>query len=131
MEINDDYRAYLQLKESSIKKELDAFENYRQAARSFRDNYDPKNTSVRDKVKEEFKTRSENYQKIMEGARDDSSKANELAKDALKKARGTERVSEKGRRVGEFPDRFRLDFLVRTVRERVPGANRSFAPACR
>jgi hypothetical protein len=73
------------LKESSIKKELDAFENYRQAARSLRDNYDPKNTTLRDKVKEEFKTRSENYQKIMEGARDDSSKANELAKDVLKR----------------------------------------------
>ena len=85
LEINDDYRTYLQLKESSIKKELDAFENYRQAARSLRDNYDPKNTTLRDKVKEEFKTRSENYQKIMEGARDDSSKANELAKDVLKR----------------------------------------------
>ena len=85
LEINDDYRTYLQLKEASIKKELDAFENYRKAARSLRDNYDPKNTTLRDKVKEEFKTRSENYQKIMEGARDDSSKANELAKDVLKR----------------------------------------------
>ena len=85
MQINDDYRNYLQLKESSIKKELEAFENYRQAARSLRDNYDPKNTVMRDKVKEEFKTRSENYQKIMETARDDSSKANDIAKEALKK----------------------------------------------
>lgn len=85
MQINDDYRQYLQLKESSIRKELEAFENYRQAARSLRDNYDPKNTALRDKVKEEFKARSENYQKIMETARDDSSQANELAKEALKK----------------------------------------------
>ena len=85
MQINDDYRNYLQLKESSIKKELEAFENYRQAARSLRDNYDPKNTVMRDKVKEEFKARSENYQKIMETARDDSSKANDIAKEALKK----------------------------------------------
>jgi hypothetical protein len=89
MEINDDYREYLRLKEQSIRKELEAFENYRQAARSLRDNYDPKNTTLRDKVKEEFKTRSENYQKIMEGARDDSSKANELAKDVLRKQQGS------------------------------------------
>lgn len=85
MQVNDDYREYLRLKEESIKKELEAFENYRQAARSLRDNYDPKNEALRDKVKEEFKTRSDNYQKIMETARDDSSKANDIAKDALKK----------------------------------------------
>jgi len=85
MQINDDYHEYLSLKEGSIQKELQAFENYRQAARSLRDNYDPKNATQRDKVKEEFKTRSENYQKIMESARDDSSKANELAKEVLRK----------------------------------------------
>ena len=85
LQINDDYREYLRLKEGSIKKELEAFENYRQAARALRDNYDPKNTSLRDKVKEEFKSRSDNYQKIMESARADSAQANELAKDALKK----------------------------------------------
>ncbi len=82
---NEDYKEYLRLKEESLKRQLDAFENYRQAARSLRDNYDPKNAQLRDKVKEEFKTRSENYQKIMEKARDFSNQANELAKDALKK----------------------------------------------
>jgi hypothetical protein len=82
---NDDYKEYLRLKEESLKKELEAFENYRQAARSLRDNYDPKNAQLRDKVKEEFKTRTENYQKLMEKARDFSNQANELAKEALKK----------------------------------------------
>jgi hypothetical protein len=85
MQINDDYREYLRLKEEALKRQMQAFEEYRQAARSLRDNYDPKNTQLRDKVKEEFKTRSENYQKIMEQARDYSNRANELAKDALKK----------------------------------------------
>lgn len=85
MQINDDYREYLSLKEGSIKKELDAFDNYREAARTLRDNYDPKNASVRDKVKEEFKKRSDKYQEIMESARIDSSKANDLAKEALRK----------------------------------------------
>ena len=86
MQINDDYREYLRLKEESLKLELEAFENYRMAARSLRDNYDPKNAAMRDKVKLEFKTRSDNYRTIMEKARDYSKRANELAKEAVKKA---------------------------------------------
>jgi hypothetical protein len=85
MQINDDYREYLRLKEESLKLEMDAFEEYRQAARLLRDSYDPKNAALRDKVKEDFKSRSENYRKIMESARDYSNQANELAKEALKK----------------------------------------------
>lgn len=85
MQINDDYREYLRLKEQSLKRELDAFENYRQAARTLRDNYDPKNAAMRDKVKEDFKNRVENYRKLMEEARDYSNQANELAKDALRR----------------------------------------------
>jgi hypothetical protein len=85
MKINDDYKEYLRLKESALMKQMEAFEQYRQAARTLRDNYDPKNTSLRDKVKADFETRSENYQKIMEKARDYSNQANELYKDTLKK----------------------------------------------
>jgi len=47
---NDDYKEYLRPKQEALKRQLDAFENYRQAARSLRDNYDPKNTQLRDKV---------------------------------------------------------------------------------
>lgn len=85
MQINEDYREYLNLKEESLTRTLEAFENYRQAARALRDNYDPKNKVLREKIKEEFKTRSENYRKIMETARDYSNRANELAKDAAKR----------------------------------------------
>jgi hypothetical protein len=88
MQVNDDYREYLRLKEESLKRELEAFENYRQAARTLRDNYDPKNGAMRDKVKEDFKNRVENYRKLMEEARDYSNQANELAKDALRKQQG-------------------------------------------
>jgi len=83
MQINDDYREYLRLKEESLKRELEAFENYRQAARTLRDNYDPKNAASRDKVKEDFKNRVDNYRKLMEEARDYSNQANEIAKSAL------------------------------------------------
>jgi len=85
MEINDDYREYLRLKEESLKRELEAFENYRQAARTLRDNYDPRNAAQRDKVKADFTTRVENYRKIMEEARDFSGRANEIAKDAIRR----------------------------------------------
>jgi hypothetical protein len=85
MQINDDYSEYLRLKEESLKLEMDAFEEYRQAAILLRNSYDPKNAALRDKVKGEFKTRSENYQKIMESARQYSNQANDLAKEALKK----------------------------------------------
>jgi hypothetical protein len=81
MNVNADYREYLRLKEEALTKQLEAFENYRQAARMLRDNYDPKNKALREKVNQEFKTRSENYQKIMETARDYSTRANALAKE--------------------------------------------------
>lgn len=85
MRINDDYKEYLRLKSEALRKQLDAFENYRQAARSLRDNYDPKNSQLREKVKVEFDQRSENYRTIMEKARDLSSQANELYKDSLRR----------------------------------------------
>lgn len=90
MKINDDYREYLRLKEEALKKQMEAFEEYRQAARTLRDQYEPKNALVRDKVTNEFKTRSENYSRIMEKARDLSTQANELAKDALRRQQGNQ-----------------------------------------
>jgi hypothetical protein len=85
MQINDDYREYLRLKEESLKRELEALEQYRQAARTLRDNYDPKNAAMRGKVSDEFKERVENYRKLMEEARDYSNRANELAKDVMQR----------------------------------------------
>ncbi|MGB7068696.1 MAG: hypothetical protein WBD22_04320 [Pyrinomonadaceae bacterium] len=87
MEINEDYRDYLKLKEEALKRQFDAFANYKLAAESLRANYDPKNTQLRDKVKEEFKQRSENYRTIMEEAREYSTRANELRKDVITKER--------------------------------------------
>lgn len=85
MEVNDDYREYLRLKEQALLKQIDAFEQYRQAARSLRDNYDPKNDALRAKVKIEFDERSDKYRVLMEQARDHSSQANELAKEAIRR----------------------------------------------
>lgn len=85
LQVNDDYAEYLRLKWEALNKQLEAFEEYRQAARKLRDNYDPKNTQARDAVKADFETRSEAFQKLMEKARDFSSQANELAKEVQRK----------------------------------------------
>ena len=87
MQINDQYKEYLRLKEEALKKQLEAFAQYHQAARILRDNYDPKNAQNRDKVKAEFETRSERYRELMEKARDHSSEANELYKDTVRQQR--------------------------------------------
>lgn len=85
MNINMDYAEYLRLKESALKKQIDAFEQYRQASRSLRDNYDPQNDAIRAKVKTEFDDRTDKYRSLMEEARDLSSMANDVAKDAMRK----------------------------------------------
>jgi len=85
MNINADYAEYLRLKETALKKQVDAFEQYRQASRSLRDNYDPKNDAIRAKVAVEFDERTDKYRSLMEEARDFSSMANDVAKDATRK----------------------------------------------
>lgn len=85
MEINDDYREYLRLKEQSLKLEADAFDNYRQAAKVLNENFDPKDTAKRDKVKVDFKEFSDKYLDTMERARDYSYRANELAKEVAER----------------------------------------------
>ncbi|HSI87707.1 MAG TPA: hypothetical protein VK918_01545 [Pyrinomonadaceae bacterium] len=87
MQINKDYKEYLGLKEESLKKQLEAFEQYRQAAMTLRDNYDPQNAELRDKVKADFDERTEKYREIMEKARDNSSQANELYKETVRRDR--------------------------------------------
>jgi len=85
MNINSDFNEYLRLKVESLRKQMDAFENYRQAARFLRDGYDPKDDKQRASVKLEFARRDENFQKTMEGAREYVKKANDLAKESVKK----------------------------------------------
>ena len=85
MNINDDYREYLELKQQALRRQMEAFENYRQAARQLRNNYDPQNVEAREKVTAEFKQRSEKYAELMEKARDASQQANELYKEVVQR----------------------------------------------
>ncbi len=85
LNVHESYKEYLNLKELALKKQVDAFEQYRQASRSLRDNYDPQNDAIRAKVKIEFDDRTDKYRRLMEDARDFSSQANEVAKEATTK----------------------------------------------
>lgn len=85
MNINEDFKEYLSLKQESLQKQMDAFENYRQAARFLRDGYNPKDDKQRERVKTEFAERDTNFQKIMESAKEYSKKANDFAKESVKK----------------------------------------------
>lgn len=87
MKINTDYERYLELKIDSLKSQLEAFQNFHKAARTLRDNYDPKDAAARDKVKAEFEELTEKYRKTMEDARARSSDANDLYKDTVRKER--------------------------------------------
>lgn len=82
---NSEYKDYLRYKELALTKQIEAFDQYRQAAKALRDNYDPKNEQLREKVKVEFEQRQDKYRELMEKARDLSSLANENAKDALRR----------------------------------------------
>ena len=65
---------------------MEAFENYRQAARFLRDGYNPKDEKQRETVKAEFAKRDDNFHKIMDEAKDYSKQANDLAKESAKRS---------------------------------------------
>ena len=85
MNINPDFKEYLRLKQESLRKQLDAFENRRQAARLLRDGFGANDPKLIERGKLEFKEKEENFQKTMEAARGISKKANELAKESARK----------------------------------------------
>jgi len=84
MNTNVDFKEYLSLKAQSLRKQLEAFENYRQAARVLREGYNPKDDEQRKKVQVAFVEKDANFQKIMEVAKDLSTQANKLAKEKTK-----------------------------------------------
>ena len=84
--INEDYREYLDLKRDALKKQIQAFEEYRQAARKLSAEYDPKDAQARDVVVADFKQRSESFQKLMQQGRDLSDQANEKAKSVMQRS---------------------------------------------
>lgn len=82
LDINDDFREYLDLKENSLRKLMEAFELRREIAIALRNGYDPENTTQRDLVLATFREKDEQFKKLQEEAQKESRKANLLAKEA-------------------------------------------------
>jgi hypothetical protein len=85
MNVNEDFKYYLNLKVESLRKYIEAFEERRKLAILLHDSYDPKNTKQRDFFVQEFKKGDENFKRILEEAQASSEKANALAKEVLSK----------------------------------------------
>lgn len=87
MNVNDDFKYYLNLKVESLRKYAEAFEERRKLALLLSESYDPKDVKQRDLFVQEYKRSDENFKRIMEEARVTSEKANTFAKEALSKKR--------------------------------------------
>jgi hypothetical protein len=83
MNINEQYKNYLQLKEECLRKQLDAFEFRRQAARVIRDSFGTRDPKQIERAKIDFKDNEDNFQRNMEVAREMSEQANQLAKQSV------------------------------------------------
>lgn len=82
LNINSKFKDYLDLKEKSLRKLMEAFELRRQIALALRNGYDPENTAQRDVVMAEFKEKDEKFKELEKEALEASRNANQLAKDA-------------------------------------------------
>lgn len=85
MNINPDFKDYLSLKEESLRKQMDAFENRRQAVRLLRDSFGTNDPALVEKAKLGVKEKEEVFAKMMEESKEISKKANELAKESSRK----------------------------------------------
>ncbi len=82
LDINDDFKEYLDLKETSIRKFMEAFGFRREIALALRNGYDPENLKQREIVLTEFKEKEQKFKQLEEEAQNLSRKANKLAKQA-------------------------------------------------
>ncbi|MGI8788155.1 MAG: hypothetical protein ACR2HG_10380 [Pyrinomonadaceae bacterium] len=85
MNVNADFKEYLDIKAQSLRKQMEAFENRRQAARLLRDSFGTSDPKAIEKSKEGFKEKEEAFQNTIEEARKISKKADDLAKETSKK----------------------------------------------
>ncbi len=77
MNINGDFKKYLSLKEVSLQKQSEAFENLRQAVWILRDGFGTNDPKRFEQTKNIFKEKDENFVKTLAAAKEISKKANE------------------------------------------------------
>ncbi|MBC7911566.1 MAG: hypothetical protein H7Y30_13750, partial [Pyrinomonadaceae bacterium] len=75
MEVDDKYKEYLSLKSQSLRKQVEAFKERKEAAKIMRDNYDNSDKTAMQKAKDDFKKKNSNYKKLLGEAKDLSRKA--------------------------------------------------------
>lgn len=85
LNINDTFRQYLELKRSSLRKQVDAFEYRRQAAELLSKGFSGNDPKQIDGIKLVFKEKETDFQKVWQEGRDDSQEANDFYKENFKK----------------------------------------------
>ncbi|MCU0240517.1 MAG: hypothetical protein MUC29_13840 [Pyrinomonadaceae bacterium] len=79
MKINEKFQDYLNLKKTSLRKQLDAFDFRRQNARLLRDAFGTKDDKTIEKAKADFLQKEDNFKQYMIEAKRISLQANALA----------------------------------------------------
>ena len=85
LNINDTFRQYLELKRSSLRKQIDAFEYRRQAAELLSKGFSGNDPKQADGIKLVFKEKETDFQKVWQEGRDESQEANDFYKENFKK----------------------------------------------
>jgi hypothetical protein len=80
MNVDDKYKEYLSLKSQSLRKQIEAFKERKEAARIMRDNYDNPDKTAMQKAKDDFKKKNANFKKLLGEAKDLSRKADDVAR---------------------------------------------------
>ena len=86
LNIHQDYKDYLSLKEQSLEKQIEAFQFLYDAAELLHDTAGSQDKELIEKSRFAFKEKEENFQMKMEEAKKISLQADELAKESLKRA---------------------------------------------
>jgi hypothetical protein len=84
LNINDSYKEYLQLKESSLDMQIKAFSFRQDSAKLFRDKFGTDNELTLKTAAETFKQNEEKFAKHMKDAAEFSKQADEVAKRAMR-----------------------------------------------
>ncbi len=80
MKVDDKYKEYLSLKSQSLRKQIEAFKERKEAAKIMRDNYDNTDKTAMQKAKDDFKKKNANFKKLLGEAKDLSRKADDIAR---------------------------------------------------
>lgn len=85
LNIHEDYKEYLLLKEQSLEKQIEAFQFLYDAARLLSDTAGSQDKEQVERARFVFKEKEESFQKTMEDAKKISLQADDLAKESLKR----------------------------------------------